>query len=99
MDDGGDVLEKPLVRTLADMEDVGFLLGLAGEVGPAAGDYRADAEQADRLVDDGRDAVGVVDNDATEADVNGARTGIEEFAQLGGRNMIGGVAEDEATDV
>ncbi len=94
-----DVLKEPLVRAVAKPENV-WGKGLIGaEFAPASGDDGAAACLPDCLDERGCEGDGIIDHDASEADVYRRRAGAEKRFEFRIWLVVGRIAKEEAADI
>ncbi len=99
VDHGRNVLKEPLVRAVAQPENV-FGRGLiSAEFAPASRDDGATADPPNRLDQSGRKLGWIVDHYTPEADVNRWRPLGKKSCELRVRLVAWRVAEKEAADI
>ena len=81
MDDDGDALKKPLMRTVSQVENVPVLVPdlISAQLAPPPGDDSPDARGLDGLQQRGVERLWVVDDDAPEPNVDWRRASFKEF--------------------
>ena len=94
-----DVLKEPLVGTVAKPENVRGRGLIGAELAPASGDDGTATCLPHRLDDSGCELEGVIDHDASEADIDRGRAAVEERFDLKVWLVVGHIAEEEATDI
>jgi hypothetical protein len=75
------MLEKPLVGTVANPEDV--LMLNAAELRPALGNNCPNTSGVNSIEDCGDHFFGIVENNASKSDINGRRARLEELKEIG----------------
>ena len=96
MNDGADARKDPVVWGVVEQEDVVRDVPHA-ESSPSLADEGANAGPGDGLEDDGGEAIGVVDDDTAEADVDGRRPPVQKVDQGIGRLKGAGQVEEDET--
>jgi hypothetical protein len=101
MDDSRDALEQPFVWTVSQIEDIATVVrgSVPAKLAPAPGDDGSDAGGLDSIQQHFGECLGVIDDDATEPNVDWWRAGLEEIGQLWVRSVGRWVSEEEAADI
>ena len=97
MDHSGYMLEKPLMRAVANPIDV--LVIRPSKVRPTFGNDGSNASETDRFQDDADYLFRVVEYNATESDINRRGPGLKELSKIVWWRVLGRVTEEEATDI
>lgn len=97
VDNGSDMLEKPLMGTIVNVVDV--VSWRPAEIAPASRDDCSDSRRRDCFEHLGTERFWIVHHYTAETDVDRRRPALEERLELGRRSVAGRFAEEEATDI
>lgn len=94
---GGDLLEQPLVRAVANEEQIVGLI--CSQITPAPRDDGANSCSFDGTQDHGHQALGISYNNTSKANVDWAGARVQKPCQVVWRSIRRRVAKEEAADI